>query len=252
MDEAALAEALEGAAKIIAGGRVIALTGAGISVESGIPDFRSKDGLWSRYDPMEYGTISAFVADPGKVWRMILEMYELLVSAKPNPAHEGLARLEEMGLLTSVITQNIDGLHQLAGSKEVVEFHGHTRTLTCLECRASVGSGEVELDELPPRCLCGGALKPDVVFFGEQIPVEANMRATTAAQNAGSVLVVGTSAEVAPANLLPDIARANGAGIIVVDVMTTGLAKRADVFLLGMAGEVMPRLLEEVESIRGG
>ncbi len=201
----------------------VALTGAGISVESGIPDFRSAGGLWSRYDPMEFGHIDSFRADPGKVWKMLLDMDKLLRDAKPNPAHGALAELERRGILKAVITQNVDSLHQKAGSRFVIEYHGHNRTLRCDGCGLRVNRESVALERIPPRCACGGPLRPDFVFFGEDIPPEAHARAVLAAESCDLMIVIGTSATVAPASQLPLMARQGGAFILEINPDATAL-----------------------------
>ncbi len=148
----------------------VALTGAGVSTESGIPDFRGRDGLWSRYDPIEYGTLGAFMANPEKVWRMLAGLLAA-VDAKPNKGHKALATLEQQGLLSGVITQNIDSLHQKGGSKNVIEFHGSLETFSCLSCGAGYKLAFVHESSLPPHCAsCNAILKPDIVFFDELIP----------------------------------------------------------------------------------
>ena len=157
--------------------KVVAFTGAGISVESGIPDFRGPSGLWEKYDPAEYATIEAFHANPKKVWNMLKEMALLIEKSRPNPAHRALARLEEMGILRSVITQNIDYLHQEAGSKRVIEFHGSSKDLVCVLCGQYYDRRRVKFKVLPPRCSCSGVLKPNFVFFGEPIPWGAHLEA---------------------------------------------------------------------------
>src|SRR5438132_7536815 len=175
----------------------VALTGAGISTESGIPDFRSPTGIWARYDPMEYATISAFRRDPVKVWAFYALRFDVLTRAEPNAGHLALAELERRGLLRAVVTQNIDGLHERAGSQDVVEVHGSIRTASCLACGARVPFAEVvsalEVAPAPPCPECGEILKPDVVMFGELLPVAAIDRATSLAREAGLLLVVGST-----------------------------------------------------------
>jgi NAD-dependent deacetylase len=229
----------------------IALTGAGISVESGIPDFRSAGGLWSKFDPMEYATISAFRANPEKVWEMLREMESLVVNAKPNPAHYAMARLEELGLLKCIITQNIDNLHQMAGSKDVIEYHGNSSTLSCIRCGRQYRSEEKRSEEIP-RCECRMVLKPDVVFFGEPIPVEAMQRSFKLAASSDLLLIVGTSAVVSPANTIPGVAKQAGATIVEINLEPTHLTGSiTDIFLQGKAGEVLPTLVAEVEKLLG-
>ena len=157
---------------------LIALTGAGHSVESGIPDFRGKDGLWTKYDPMVYAHIDMFRLHPEKSWEMLAGMLELTGTAKPNAAHFALARLEELGFLKAVITQNVDNLHQEAGSKKVIEFHGNDKHLECLDCGRIYDTSEFQITKkTPPVCKkCTSILKPTVVFFGENIPVKALAR----------------------------------------------------------------------------
>jgi NAD-dependent deacetylase len=246
-------ELREIAQKMVAGGKNAALTGAGVSTESGIPDFRSSGGLWEKFDPMEYGTIDAFLRTPEKVWEMIKEMNALLESAGPNPAHTGLARLEELGVLSGIITQNIDNLHQEGGSKNVIEFHGNGRRLVCLKCNARIDSGEARArreEEFPPRCpACRAILKPDVVFFGEAIPPQASARAMQLAQGTSVLLVAGTSAVVAPASYIPVVARKMGAVIVEINLEHTVLSRGfADYTVIGKAGEVIPALVYEVEA----
>lgn len=192
----------------------IALTGAGISVDSNIPDFRSSGGLWERFPPEEYATIEAFIKNPQKVWKLFHAMEELLKSAKPNKGHFALAELEKMAILKSIITQNIDNLHQKAGSKEVIEFHGSALYSSCIECSRKILSENLSFKEDGvPYCECGGVMKPDVVLFGERIPEDALMRAFAEASKCDVVLVCGTSAVVAPASMIPIVAKENGSKV---------------------------------------
>ncbi len=230
----------------------LALTGAGISVESGIPDFRSAEGLWSKFDPAEYATISAFQSNPERVWEMLREMDKIVSGARPNKAHLGLGELEKMGYLHYIITQNIDNLHQEGGSKNVIEYHGNSRTLSCLWCGKKY-EAEEKREELPPRCECGKILKPDVIFFGEAIPPDALNRSFQLASMAQALMVVGTSAVVSPANTIPSIAKENGAKIIEINKESTHLTHTVtDVFLQGSAGEIIPALVEEIKRKGGG
>lgn len=230
----------------------VALTGAGISVESGIPAFRGAQGLWERYDPIDYASIEAFRADPGKVWLMLKEMDELVMSAQPNPAHQALARLEELGCLSSVVTQNIDGLHQAAGSRHVVEFHGSGRQLLCQKCGRQVGRSELMIDELPPLCGCGGLLRPNVVFFGEPIPERAAMTAFALASSCQVMLVVGTSAIVAPASQLPVMAKRAGAKVVEINLEPSPLSRDVSDYLFeASASQVLPRLAEAIDALGG-
>jgi len=227
----------------------LALTGAGISVESGIPDFRSQGGLWSKYDPAEYGTITAFRENPAKVWEMLREMEAVVSKAKPNSAHIGMGELERLGFLHCIITQNIDNLHQAGGAKNVIEYHGNSSTLSCLQC-GSKYSGEEKRGEYPPLCMCKNILKPDVIFFGEAIPVQALNRSFHLASSAQALMVVGTSAVVSPANTIPAIAKQNGAKIIEINKERTHLTDHVtDILLHGGAGEMITALVMEIKRI---
>lgn len=231
----------------------IAVTGAGVSVESGIPDFRSADGLWRRYPPEEYATLDAFLANPDKVWRLFHELGASFGAVAPNPAHDALARLEAAGRMQAVITQNIDNLHRAAGSREVVEYHGNAARVSCLDCGFSRPMRRPETGPGAPRCDCGAALKPDIVLFGELIPAGAMLRAEAWAARADVVLVVGTSAQVYPAAALPEAAKARGALVIECNVAPTAFTRAmVDVYLEGAAGAVLPRLADAVlESAAG-
>jgi NAD-dependent deacetylase len=232
--------------------KTIAFTGAGISVESGIPDFRGAQGLWQKYDPEEYANIHAFHSNPDKVWLMLKDMFSLIMEAKPNPAHIGLADLERMGYLSSVITQNVDGLHQAAGSRNVIEFHGTHRTLSCLKCSTTLDGASLKMEDLPPRCSrCSTLLKPDVVFFGEPIPWEAQVMSLKESKSCSAVLVVGTSAVVYPAASIPVTAKERGAMVIEINMEPTPLTNWiSDYLILGSAGEIIPAIVEEVKRVR--
>ena len=233
--------------------KVVALTGAGISVESGIPDFRGPAGLWEKFDPMEYATIEAFTADPQKVWGMLREMGELVAKSQPNPAHIALAKLEEMGLLSSIVTQNIDNLHQAAGSKRVIEFHGNSNKLVCMTCNRLYGRQEIDTETIPPRCACTGVLKPNVVFFGEPIPWGAHLEAREEAGRCQMMLVIGTSAVVSPACDLPVIAKRAGATVVEINVEETQLTPHiSDWILKGSAGAILQSVLSEVMAAARG
>lgn len=234
---------------------VIALTGAGISTESGIPDFRSRGGLWEKFDPGEYATIDAFHENPEKVWRMLFEMIDLVRTAKPNPGHEALAELEKMKKLGCLITQNIDNLHQDAGSVNVVEYHGNVSSLECLQCGKVYGRDDFDVaavaaSRISPLCKkCGAVLKPTVVLFGESIPREATVRSEEAARKADVVLVIGTSAVVYPAAGIPLMAKQNRSLVIELNMEETGLTSYAtDIFIKGKTGDTLPELLRRIQS----
>ncbi len=221
--------------------KVVALTGAGVSTESGIPDFRSKGGLWSRYDPMEYGTISAFHKNPEKVWKMLAELLSI-VDAEPNSGHLALAKLEQMGLLSGIITQNIDLLHTKAGSKNVVEFHGSIDSLSCLNCQTHHPLNSVKSAPSPPACPhCQSLLKPDLIFFDEQIPDDILYQSQHLLQDADCLLVTGTSCSVIPASFIPTQIHAKGGTIIELNLEPV-LDDLATVVLQGSFTTVMEQL----------
>jgi NAD-dependent protein deacetylase/lipoamidase len=226
----------------------VVLTGAGISTESGIPDFRSPSGIWTKYDPMEYATIDAFRRDPVKVWEFYALRFELLTTAEPNAGHLALAELERRGLVTAIVTQNVDGLHQRAGSREVVEVHGSIRSASCAECGERVPLEQVvaALREAPtPPCpRCGAVLKPDVVMFGELLPPDAIERATELVRQAGLFLVVGSSLEVHPVAGLPDEAAAAGVAVAILNRGPTPFDHLASVRIDGASGETLSELAE--------
>lgn len=225
-----------------------AFTGAGVSVESGIPPFRGKNSLWSRYDPIVLN-IGYFHAHPAEAWKTIREIfYDYFGKAKPNKAHFALAEMEKKGLLAAIITQNIDNLHQEAGSKKVYEYHGNSQRLICPRCGAIYSPREVDLEHLPPRCEKDGeVLKPDFVFFGEPIPVEAAQKAEEEAATADVFLLIGTTGEIMPASLIPPLAKQNGATIIEVNPEASNYTHSiTDIFVRGKAGEVFSQFKKEL------
>jgi NAD-dependent deacetylase len=228
----------------------VVLTGAGISTESGIPDFRSPAGIWAEYDPMEYATIDAFRRDPVKVWEFYALRFEVLMRAEPNPGHLALAELERRGHVAAVVTQNIDGLHERAGSHEVVEVHGSIRSASCPDCGERVPLEEVVAalrDKPAPPCpRCGAILKPDVVMFGELLPAGAIDRAGDLARSAGLLLVVGSSLEVHPVAGLPRETVSAGGRLAIVNRGRTPLDRLADVTIDSGAGETLSALAAEL------
>ena len=233
----------------------IVFTGAGVSTESGIPDFRGPEGLWRRVDPEKF-TIDYFYENPLEVWRLVAQLAEMFKDAKPNPAHYAIAELEEMGIVKTVITQNIDGLHQKAGSKRVIELHGNSRYAVCLVCGHRIPIEEalriVARGELPRCPRCGGVLKPDAVFFGEPLPRRELEEAFREAEKADLVLVVGSSLVVQPAAYIPLHAKETGAKIVIVNASRTAMDSIADVIVRGKAGEILPKILEKVKAIITG
>ena len=241
-----MGDAIQQAARLIrSADKVVALTGAGVSTESGIPDFRSQDGLWSRFDPMEYGTLGAFRRDPKKVWGMLAELLSLL-NAKPNAGHRAMAKLEEMGLLSGIITQNIDSLHQQAGSTNVVEYHGSMASFSCLQCDVSSPLSDVIQQDIPPRCsVCKTLLKPDIVFFDEQIPAVALHQTEELVHQADLLLVAGTSCQVVPAAYIPQQVFAQGGKIVEINKEPV-LQAQAHVILEGSFSDRMSQLVKEL------
>lgn len=228
--------------------RVCAFTGAGISVESGIPPFRGDGGLWTQYDPRCLD-IDFFQANPKESWIVIKEIfYDFFGKAEPNAAHLGLAGLEQAGKLGAVITQNIDNLHQLAGSKVIYEFHGNSQKLLCLECGKIFPVKEIDLKKLPPKCpSCGGLLKPDFVFFGEPIPDEAHLKSLIETELSDVFLVIGTTGEVMPACMIPIVAKQRGAVIIEMNPEKSAFTNRiTDLFIREKAAAAMTGLLKAI------
>lgn len=222
--------------------RVVALTGAGISAESGVPTFRGPDGLWGRYRPEELATPEAFTRDPSRVWEWYAWRREVIARAEPNPAHRTLADMEAVLPGFLLITQNVDGLHQRAGSRRVIELHGNLWRVRCIQEGRAWEDHRVPLPEIPPRCsTCGGLLRPDVVWFGEPLPPVLWQHAVKAAQGAEIFLVIGTSGIVEPAASLPRLARVHGALVIEFNLEDTPLTPLAYEVWRGPVGETLPR-----------
>ena len=229
---------------------VCVLTGAGISAESGIPTFReAQTGLWEKYDPLDLATPEAFAADPELVWRWYDWRRGLIAGAAPNAAHSALAAIEDQASVT-VITQNVDGLHQMAGNSDVIEFHGNMAWQRCMACDTHYKTSRVEITEIPPRCDCGGILRPNAVLFGEMIPQEALWRSRQVATDCDVMLVIGTSAVVQPAALMPVVAKESGAKVIEINPERTPLTGDiSDYLIKGTAGDVMNRIMANLERL---
>jgi NAD-dependent deacetylase len=228
--------------------RGLALTGAGVSAESGIPTFRGEGGLWTKYDPVKVASLDYFMSDPSAYWKVSKDRGRIALAARPNPGHQALAALEAGGHLLAVATQNTDGLHQDSGSRRVIELHGSGRTVQCLDCGNREPRSEVQarLDvEMPPRCrVCGGVfLKPTVVLFGEPMPQAAVQEAFALARAADVMLVVGSSLVVYPAADIPVAALRSGAPLIVINAEPTPLDEAATVVIRGKSGEVLPEIV---------
>lgn len=239
-----MTQSFDEAVRLLKGSRhTTAFSGAGISVESGIPPFRGPEGLWSKYDPSVLD-LNRFYQQPETTWKIIRELfYNFFGAAKPNKAHQVLARMEANDMLQAVITQNIDNLHQEAGSRNVWEFHGTSRNLVCTKCDKRYAAEDLDLSKLPPRCSCGGLLKPDFIFFGEQIPPEAHKKSLAEAQDADVFLVIGTTGEIMPASFIPHEAKNNGVSIVEVNTQPSNFTHSiTDVFLQGKGSEVFAKL----------
>ncbi len=230
--------------KLLRAQKVVFVTGSGISQESGIPTFRGKDGLWRKYDAMQLATIDAFYENPKLVWEWYEERRKNILAAKPNAGHETIANLEKYKQVR-VLTQNIDGLHQRAGSSQVYELHGSIITIKCTVCdfKEKISGG---FSELPPRCKCGNILRPDVVWFGEPLPQDVWGEAMTQASSCDVMFVVGTSLAVSPANMLPVYAKQNGAIMVEVNPEETPMSKTMDLSVRSTSAKVLPELLSIV------
>ena len=247
----------------------IALTGAGISTESGIPDFRGPDGIWTKNPEAEvkaYEVYDQFKADPKGYWEERLDpqgsvsrlfsVLGVIGQAQPNPGHHALAELEKMGILNCIITQNVDGLHQKAGSKNVIEYHGGINKFRCMACNKRFNKDELNLEKikmegkLPPYCQCGGVIKDDGVFFGEPIPSDVLGRSQKEAWKCDLMLICGTSAVVYPFASLPEMANP-ATTIIEINAEPTPLTGRiSDYLIQGKTGEILPKLVESVKKIQ--
>ena len=224
--------------------KIVFVTGAGISQESGIPTFRGKDGLWRKYDAMQLATINAFYENPKLVWEWYDERRKNILAAKPNAGHTAIANLEKYKQVR-VLTQNIDGLHQRAGSSQVYELHGSIITIKCTVCdfKEKITG---DFSELPPRCKCSNMLRPDVVWFGEALPQNVWSEAIMQANSCNVMFVVGTSLAVSPANMLPIYAKQNGAILVEVNPEETLMSKDMDLSIRSTSAKALPELLSIV------
>jgi NAD-dependent deacetylase len=232
----------------------VALTGAGVSTKSGIPDFRGPDGLWTKVDPAKFASVNGFLSDPKGWWEMALEMAPTVINAKPNPSHTMLAKLEKLGLLDCLVTQNVDGLHQKAGSKNVLEVHGSLFSATCTVCQIQVDRKYLEKAmkkrQIPVMCpTCGGLLKLDTVFFGEAPPQKTLGAAVEAARNCQLLLAVGSYLVVYPVATLPTIATQSGAKFIIINQEPTPLDQMADLVFHAEAGETLTQIVKAIQTL---
>ncbi|HUU39823.1 MAG TPA: Sir2 family NAD-dependent protein deacetylase [Desulfatiglandales bacterium] len=246
------------AQKISEGGKTIVFTGAGISTESGIPDYRSKGGIWDKFRPVYFDEFMTSKEARIEYWRRKSELYHDLVQAKPNPSHMAISQLYEMGLVEAVITQNIDGLHQASGfpDDKVIELHGSNRRVRCMRCGKSSSIHEaqkrIERRDLAPKCECGGYLKPDTISFGQAMPEKEVKKATELSRNCDSFMVMGSTLVVQPAALMPHYAKQSGAFLAIINLLETPLDEICDVLIRGKAGEVLSEIVDRIKEAGGG
>jgi NAD-dependent deacetylase len=222
---------------------VAALTGAGISAESGLPTFRGPNGLWKQRRPEELARREAFAKDPKLIWEWYNWRRSVIAEARPNAAHWALAELEERASRFTLITQNVDGLHDRAGSRNVLKVHGDIWTVRCCSCARERRDVRATIEDLPPRCECGGLERPGVVWFGESLPQDVWKRAEVAAREAEVLLVIGTSAVVYPAAGLVGVAKSAGARVVEINIEETPISGVVDASLRGPASEILPELV---------
>ena len=243
------------AQRILEGDKNIVFTGAGISTESGIPDYRSKGGIWDKFRPVYFDEFMSSKNARIEYWRRKAELYHDLVQAKPNPAHVSLVKLYEMGLLEAVITQNIDGLHQESGlpDEKVIELHGNTRRVRCMSCGKTISIHEaqkrIEAGDLAPECECGGYMKSDTISFGQAMPADEVEKAIDLSRNCDFFLVVGSTLLVQPAALMPSYAKQSGAFLAIVNLSQTPYDERCDVLIRGKAGEVLLDIVNKIKEL---
>jgi NAD-dependent deacetylase len=236
--------AIEAVRRSLRTGRIVAFTGAGISAESRVPTFRGADGLWRNYSPEKLATAEAFLSDPRLVWEWYDWLRGLIHAAQPNPGHLALTEMQRRAPRKfTLVTQNMDGLHERAGSRGVVKLHGDIWLLQCTQCRREDRNEQVPITPLPPLCRCGGILRPGIVWFGEMLPLDQWQRAMDAARTAEVFMAIGTSALVYPAAGLVQVARQAGARVAIVNPDPTPADDLAEWILRGPAGEILPRLL---------
>jgi NAD-dependent deacetylase len=227
--------------------KMVIFSGAGLSSESGIPTYRGNDGLWSKYDPSIYADIRYFMKDSTYYWNFFRdERYPIIKNTKPNKAHYSIVKLEKKGKIYKLITQNIDGFHQIAGSSYVIELHGSTRTFRCINCKNQFGMDDVYQKiktELPPICKCGGTIRPNTIMFGESLPQNALDEAILSSKKCDMFLVLGSSLVVNPAAQLPIIAKQNNSDLVIVNIDPTPLDSIADIVIHEKASHVLSKVV---------
>jgi len=242
--------------KILTAGKVVIFTGAGISTESGIPDYRSQGGIWDKFTPVYFDDFMARKESRIKYWEQRMEMEKGLKHAKPNKGHMGIARLHEMGFLSSVITQNIDGLHQESGipGNKIIELHGNTRRVRCMGCKRLISwKGAMEMIDsgvLAPECSCGGYFKPDTISFGQAMPEKETRKAAMLSAESDVFFVVGSTLLVQPAALMPEYARNSGAFLVIINLSETPFDKFCDLLIRDRAGKILEAIVKGVEKGR--
>lgn len=232
---------------------LVVVTGAGISTDSGIPSFRGNSGLWKQFDPEKYASIQGFLENPDQSWHFFLYLLELFSNAKPNKSHHLIAAMEKQSIVKHVITQNIDGLHQLAGTRKIIEIHGNISNLICLNCGHRItGKGMIfDTEDLPPMCICGGVFKPDTILFGEPIPSARYFSSLEQIRLADVLLLVGTSGVVHPVNEFPEIALRHGAKLIEINPEESLMTRIHDTtHLKGNSIEILDRLCKAISMRR--
>ncbi len=234
--------------KIKSSKRIIIFTGAGISKDSGIQTFRDEDGLWKNFDPQKLATLDGFLKDPVMVWKWYISRIEKIKQAKPNMGHYFVANIEKINKATFVITQNIDGLHKKAGSKNVIELHGNVEQIKCLKCTYKKPYDDTDFSVLPPKCICGSLLRPDVVWFGEALPYESLIKAFNLAELADLAIIIGTSNLVYPAAEIPFIAKRNRSFIIEINPERTVLTPYVDIYLNNPSKDAYEMLISLLNS----
>ncbi len=237
--------------KLKSAGSVVFFTGAGISAESGIPTFRGNEGLWKKFRPEELANFDAFIRNPGLVWEWYQYRRKIVEEAQPNAGHFAIAEMENYFDNVSVITQNIDNLHARAGSTKIYELHGNIERNYCIDCKTYYTHEELESSGSAPECrLCGGLIRPDVVWFGEPLPQNIFSAAENVARNSDICFVVGTSAVVYPAAYIPGAAKSGGSYLVEINIEPTELSYRVDYSIIGKSGEILPQILEKVKKLK--
>ncbi|MDF1592861.1 MAG: sigma factor regulator FecR [Desulfobacterales bacterium] len=246
------------ARRILAAGRNIVFTGAGISTESGISDYRSKGGIWDKFRPVYFDEFMSSKASRIEYWRRNYELYPDLVRARPNPGHDAIFRLFQMGLVRTVITQNIDGLHQESGlpNDAVIELHGNARRVRCMHCgklsSLEAAQARVAAGDTAPECECSGYLKPDTISFGQAMPIEAVQKAASLSRNCDFFMVVGSTLLVQPAALMPQYAKDSNAFLAIVNLSETPYDAVCDVLIKAKAGAVLTEVVNSIKKLQAG